>query len=264
MRNIKTLGPLPDNAILVTMDVVGLYPNIPDEGGLKALENTLNRREDQSISSRSLMELAELSLKNNYFEHASKVFKQEQGTAIGAKFAPSYAIVYMGEFEENAIDDFPLKPWVWWRYIDDIFMIWEYGEETLNEFFEHLNCLDPNIKLERPLKYPKIAIDFLDVTVTRVDDILKTDLYTKPTDTHQYLEFSSCHPWHCKKSIPYSQALRLRRICSEEGDFIKRTSELKQYLYDRGYEKKLVDEQIDKASKVNRDEALQEKEPRVG
>ena len=264
LRKIKALGPLPDNAILVTMDVVGLYPNIPHEGGLKALENALNRREDQSINTTSLMELAELALKNNYFEHVYKIYKQEQGTAIGAKFAPSYAIVYMGEFEENAIDGFPLKPWVWWRYIDDVFMIWEYGEETLNEFVEHLNGLDPNIKFERPLKYSKVAIDFLDVTVTRVDDRLKTDLYTKPTDTHQYLEFSSCHPWHCKKSIPYSQALRLRRICSEEGDFVIRTSELKQYLYDRGYEKKLVDDQIDKASKVNRDLALQEKEPRVG
>ena len=80
------------------MDVVGLYPNIPHQGGLEGLEIALNTREDQSISTRSLMELAELALKNNIFEHDSKIFKQEQGTAIGAKFVPPYAIIYMGEF----------------------------------------------------------------------------------------------------------------------------------------------------------------------
>ena len=141
-------------------------------------------------------------------------------------------------------------------------MIWEHGEEALNEFFEHLNSIHPNIKFESPPKCSKVSVDFLDVTVTRVGDRLKTDLYTKSTDTHQYLEFSSCHPWHCKKSIPYSQALRIRRICSEEQDFSKRISELKQWLYDRGYEKKLVDLQTSEASKISRDRALLEKEPR--
>ena len=239
--------------------VVGLFPNIPHEGGLQALENALNKRGDQPISTRSLMELAELALKNNYFEHDSRIFKQEQGTAIGAKFAPPYAIVYMGEFEENAVNGFPLKPRIWWRYIDDIFMIWEHGEDSLKKFIHHLNNIHPNIKFETPPKYSKVSVDFLDVTVTRVGDCLKTDLFTKSTDTHQFLEFSSCHPWHCKKSIPYSQALRLRRICSEEGDFVKRVLELKQWFYDRGYDKKLVDDQILEASKVNRDQALQEK-----
>ena len=246
------------------MDVVGLYPNIPHEGGLQALENSLNKREDQTVSTRSLMELAELALKNNYFEHFNNIFKQEKGTAIGAKFAPPppYAINYMGEFDENAITTFHLKPWVWWRYIDDVFMIWEHGEDTLLKFYSHLNSQNPDIKFENPLKYSKVSIEFLDVQITRVGDSLKTDLYTKPTDTHQYLEFSSCHPYHIKRSIPYSQALRLRRICSEENDFLKRISQLKQWLYNRGYDRKMVDEQIKEACKSSREDALREKDPR--
>ena len=81
LRKVKSLPPLPENALLVVMDVVALYPNIPHEGGLKAVENALNRRIDRPISTDSLMELAELALKNNYFEHNSKTYKQEQGTA---------------------------------------------------------------------------------------------------------------------------------------------------------------------------------------
>jgi hypothetical protein len=46
--------------------------------------------------------------------------------------------------------------------------------------------------------------------------IMSTDIYNKPTDTHQYLSPQSCHPQHCTNSIPYSQALRIKRICSNE------------------------------------------------
>ena len=49
--------------------------------------------------------------------------------------------------------------------------------------------------------------------------VLTTDLFCKQTDTDQFLHKESCHPWHTKKAIPYSQALRYRRICSEDRQF---------------------------------------------
>ena len=57
---------------------------------------------------------------------------------------------------------------------------------------------------------------------------ITTDLYTKPTDKHQYLLHSSCHPKHTKRAIPF--ALRRRRICSYNETFTLRTNELKSYL----------------------------------
>ena len=103
-------------------------------------------------------------------------------------------------------------------------------------------------------------MDFLDVTLTRVGDRLKTDLFTKKTDTHQFLEFTSCHPFHTKRSIPYSQTLRLRRICSEDTDFRKRVTELKGYLRARGYDMEMVEKQVNEAMKISREQSLQEKE----
>ena len=48
---------------------------------------------------------------------------------------------------------------------------------------------------------------------------LVTDLYFKETDHHQYLHYHSSHPKYVKKSIVYSQALRLKRNCTFEKDF---------------------------------------------
>ena len=89
LNKLEELPPLPQNSILSTMDVVGLYPNIPHELGLSAMKKALDKREDKSISTQTLLDLAELVLKNNYFTHDSQIFKQIRGTAMGTKFALS-------------------------------------------------------------------------------------------------------------------------------------------------------------------------------
>jgi len=82
------------------------------------------------------LELTELVLKNNIFEHDNRFFKQKQGTAIGTKLAPPYAILFMDDLEQKLLESSPLKPFVWWRYIDDVFLIWQHGEESLKQFLE--------------------------------------------------------------------------------------------------------------------------------
>ena len=82
----------------------------------------------------------------------------------------------------------------------------------------HLNSSHETIKVANEQSQDRIS--FLDVHVTLGEQgVLSTDLFCKPTDTHQYLHKKSCHPWHTKKAIPFGQALRLRRICSEDRHF---------------------------------------------
>ena len=123
----------------------------------------------------------------------------------------------------------PLKPLVWWRYIDGVFMIWPHGEEKLNEFVNLLNSSHETIKFAHEVSPSKI--NFLDVTGLLHNNSIATDLHVKSTDTHQYLLSSSRHPNHIKKSIPYSLALRIPRICSADDNFKQRTDELLEFLF---------------------------------
>ena len=63
------------------------------------------------------------------------------------------------------------------------------------------------------------CVSFLDISISINGDALATSISYKPTDSHSYLLFSSSHPNQTKQSIPYSQFLRLRRLCSEDKDF---------------------------------------------
>ena len=136
LNKIKKTGKFPEGAILCTMDVVGLYPNIPHGEGLASLYKFLETRENKQISSDTLAELAEIVLKNNIFEFDEKTFKQKCGTAIGTKFAPPYAILFMADLEEKMLEIFEKNPMIWRRYIDDIFFIWKHGEESLKVFID--------------------------------------------------------------------------------------------------------------------------------
>ena len=84
-------------------------------------------------------------------------------------------------------------------------MKWIHSDKELDEFFEHANSIHPSIKFTHEVSKTKIS--FLDTTTTVKEGNMTTDLYSKPTDKHQYLSPSSCHPKHCSKSIPFSQAI---------------------------------------------------------
>ena len=92
---------------------------------------------------------------------------------------------------------------------------------------------------------------------------LQTKVYRKPTDRTSLLHKKSAHPSATKMSIIYSQALRIKRICSEEYEMRKQFSVLKEKLLVRGYESELIDENIKKTNTITREELLREKEQEV-
>ena len=72
------------------------------------------------------------------------------------------------------------------------------------------------------------------------------NMYVTPTDCHQYLDYSSSHRNHIKRSIVYSQSIRARRLCSFESDFLKHCSKMKSWILRRGYSENMTDEEMKK------------------
>ena len=88
IKKTRSLGSIPKNAILVTADVVGMYPSIPHEAGLKAFRGLLDKRELHTIPSTELIRMADFVLKNNYLKFNRQIKSQICSTAIGTRFSP--------------------------------------------------------------------------------------------------------------------------------------------------------------------------------
>jgi len=133
--------------------------------------------------------------------------------------------------------------------------------EKLDDFIKYLNNIHPTIKFTS--ERSTTSIPFLDVNIQLNNGKIETNLSGKPTDKHQYLLHSSSHPYHTKKSIPYSLALHLHRIYSTDEFFKHRSAELQAYLTKRGYKRHFIQDQISRAKQIPRNEPLKEQKQRI-
>ena len=151
-----------------------------------------------------------LILTLNNFIFNSKFYLQIKGCAIGTICAPTYASIFMSEFEERYI--YPLiknKSSSYLRFIDDVFMAWVKSENELKAFINEISKKHHSIKFD--FKFCKEKIEFLDTLVYKDHS---NRLQLSIISITNYLYVKSAHPLSLKESIPYSQALRIERVCS--------------------------------------------------
>ena len=108
----------------------------------------------------------------------------------------------------------------------------------------------PSIKFT--LESSRDAVSFLDVWVQKDGGKLSTSVYRKPTDRNNFLHFSSYHPPGLKRSLPYSQLLRTKRICSSEVTYERQANDLCDRFKTKGYTSKLLHMNREKAQSRER------------
>ena len=134
------------------------------------------------------------------------------------------------------------------RYIDDCLGTASCSRVQLEEFINFVNEFHPALQFTWEISETRVS--FLDILVSINGNRLTTSVFYKPTDSHNYLLFSYIHPKHTKRSIPFSQFLRLRRLCSEDEDFQSKSLEMKIFFVERGYPSSLVDTALSKATNI--------------
>jgi len=206
-----------DSDFLVTIDVESLYTNIPVDGAIEAIKLAFSKFPDNKRPDSVLINLLKIILFNNDFTFNEHKFLQNSGVAMGQRFAPSVANIYLSLWEENLQKSHSLFPKIWFRYIDDIFTIWPYNESEFDTFFNFINNYDCNIKLT----YDKsiTTATFLDLTIFKRSNNICHKVFFKKTNSHSILHKTSNHPQHIFRGITYSQIRRWASLCSFRDDF---------------------------------------------
>ncbi|XP_014782367.1 uncharacterized protein LOC106877849 [Octopus bimaculoides] len=179
---------IPENTILASFDATNLYTNIPHTLGPEAIKYWVGKyREliDKRFKTDVITKATQLILEENTFSFNNKLYRQIKGTAMGMKFAPSYANLVMGflenklyveirnVFECNFREDIKKK---WKRYLDDCFIFWNRSED-LRTFRNIFNTLHPSIHFTIDTNYNEHP--FLDINMKIHNFIVTTDIYYK-------------------------------------------------------------------------------------
>ena len=179
-----------ENDIMVSFDVKSLFTKVPIEDSLHIIKD--DRLEaDESLEIRTTLtvqqicQLTELCLKSTYFQYEDMIFEQSDGMAMGSPLSPVVANIFIEDFESTAIVTSDYQPRIWYRYVDDTFVVWEHGRQQLDEFLEHINGLHERILFTMEVEENN-KISFLDVSVERKDFSIATSVYRKPTHTDRY------------------------------------------------------------------------------
>ncbi len=174
---------------------------------------------------------------------------------MGTKAAPIIANLVMGVFENTHVYTYHLQPLLWIRFIDDIFMLWPHGKESLLEFVQHLNSVHHSLKFT--CESSESSLPMLDSMIIKDQSgKLYTTLYSKSTETHSYLHFASCHLHNQKTGGLFSQLLRVKRICAKDTDFEIHSHNRLSHYKRINYPEQLLQDDLDKIKLIPRCQLL--------
>ena len=149
---------LEEDEWMFSLDVTSLYINIPHDEGIRVVETVLSDY-DGLPTKDSVIKMLNLVLKCNCFRFNNDYFLQTNGTAIRTRFAPTYAIIFMNDFQERVVYKYHHPPKIWFQFIDDIWGIFKGSLGQLMAFLEHLNSAHDTIKFT--MSYSRTEIVFL-------------------------------------------------------------------------------------------------------
>ena len=252
---------------LVSMDVISLYPNIDQQEGAEAAFHFMEQRRVKSIPSTIIKKLILLVLRSHTMNFLNRFFHQIKGTAMGTPMAVNFANLFMSKFEQDLLAAYQKEhkttPLIWIRFIDDIFFIWHGDEASLKHFLNFCNNFAKNSKMSSTIRftysYSQQSVNFLDTTVKlETDGTISTTLFSKPTAAHNYLHSKSYHYPKSLRSIPKSQFIRIRRICTHLQDYWVNANQFIEFFSNRGYNQQNLIKCASEIANTPRDSYLKE------
>ena len=196
---------LNDNDIMVSLDIVNLFTNVPISFTLNIIENKLNSdrkfKRNSKIPIHEIIHCIKFVMLHTSFSFNCKFYRQTSGVAMGCPLSPIIAEALVSYIFESALDKFSHDVKFCRFYVDDSFVI--INKYYLDQFLAHINSIAKstgNIVFTVE-KEQDASIPFLDVKLSRINNRIITSVYRKPTHSNRYLDFYSHHCIHNKISV---------------------------------------------------------------
>lgn len=237
---------LPNNSKLISFDVTNLFPSIPPLETLELVKKLLHANNTNIVIIKEIIELLEICLSQNYFQFNNTIYTAKEGLIMGNPLSPLLAEIFMNNLE-IIIHKHHLSKYCqfWHRYVDDILISFYGTNRQLTSFSEYINSIHPNIKFTIESENNN-SINFLDLTIRRIDNKLDFSIYHKPSHTDITINNKSYHPFQHKIAAYNSMVFRLINVPMSKENFTKELNIIKQTAINNGFNHNIIDNILSK------------------
>ncbi len=174
-----------------------------------------------SLSNGGIMELLDHVLSQCFFIWDGLLYRQTSGLPMGGRLSPILSNLFMESMEHNVLCFSEHIPRIYFRYVDNVFLVWNQLRGSHTAFLAELNAQNPDIQLTVESETDQV-LPFLDVSVKRPTVLLdqermpaEFDIYRKPTHSARYIHYDSAEPLNLKKNLVRCLWLRAHRLLSK-------------------------------------------------
>ena len=270
----NTVFPRGTNLLLVTLDVVSLYPSLNRDAVVDAVMHAVSSYcSEQHLPApitRNTHALLYSLLKPVLFDckftfcdgDTTWLYEQTRGAAMGSPCIPNCANIFMAAHVAAVINKHKEQVLFVRGYLDDIFLVFSGGGLELANFVSELNAISPNIRFTHEAS--PLGVPFLDVFVHKGPRFCATGRldyspYVKDLNRFLYIPLSSAHPPRCLIGFVRGEARRLVRNSTNVHSAVQACVAFTAHLIARGYPARLVLQALRRVSYDQRPEYLKRK-----
>ena len=201
-------------SFLCFFEISSLFTNVPLDDTIEICTDALYRvhLDCPPFPEDTVRELMLIATRGVEFSFNNQMYKQLKGVAMRSPLGPALANIFVA-FHESRIFENTVKPGVYFRYMDDSFVICG-SEMDCDHFQDKLKLLHSALKFTIE-KEQNNSLHFLDVLVEKEGIGFLTSIYRKPKFTRQYIRWNSFIPKTRTISLITTLVHRALMICSK-------------------------------------------------
>jgi hypothetical protein len=194
INKLKDTPTLP-HYTLASLDITNLYTDVPVNETRNIISDTPEQLQLNPQTRHELLGWCEVITQQHYFSNNGEILIQEDGLAVGAPNSGFLAEFFLQNCEQVHISHLSdiHKIIRYFRYVDDILIIYDTNHTDVHNILEDFNTIHPKLKFTAEQE-TNSQINFLDITSHRTPMNWKFAIYRKPTFTDTIIPYNSNHP----------------------------------------------------------------------
>ena len=203
---------------LASLDVSSLFTNVPVHEAIDIILGNVYHHPSlppPSIEKETLKELLLACTTESPFRCPNnKMYYQINGMTMGSGSAPTFADFYMCDLENKVLSNIDIKPSMFCRYVDDI-----YVAIRNEEHLQHLkHQFEGNSILNFTHEINANKLSFLDFDIEIINNQYNLSVFRKATDSGKCINPKSECPDRYMSSAIRSYIHRAYKTCTSEGN----------------------------------------------